>query len=283
MKKLDSYKVALIQMYSKLGQVQENVDKAERYIRQAAENGANLVMLPEMFNSGINFNNMKEDLEYAECPDGKTLTYMRGLAKELSLYMLCPLVVELEPGKYENTAFLIAPDGSLIGSYAKTHPVGDERILLQRGTRYPIFDTELGKIGISICYDTCFPEFVRRYAIQGAEIILVTAGWRGSHYYKEWWDTCMLARAIDNLVYVIAVNACGPTGDGTEMYAGRSQVVNPIGLLQKAAGVEEETVLYQTIYPKRVAAERRSNSMLYDRHPEDYINIQIRIEPSEDN
>lgn len=274
---LDSYKIALIQMYSELGKVEKNVAKADQYIRQAAGQKAKLVMLPEMFNSGVNFTCMHEDLEYAEKIDGNTLSHMRVLAKELNIYLLCPLVVLLGENIWENRAFLIDNQGQVLGSYAKTHPVGDERKLLQRGTDYPVFETELGKIGISICYDVCFPEMVRLLGVRGAEVLLVTAAWRGSHYYKEWWDICMRCRAVDNLMYVAAVNACGSTGDGSELYAGKSQVVNPVGTLLQTAGTEEETIVYQTIYPKRVAEERKNNSLLYDRHPEDYRNILMTI------
>lgn len=269
---LQHYKVALIQMYSEMGNVAYNVAKAERYIRQAAANNAKLILLPEMFHSGINFNNMREGMNYAERVDGPTLTQIRSIASELSVFILCPILVDTGNQHWENTAFLIGGCGEILGSYAKTHPVGDERILLQRGTRYPVFDTVLGKIGISICYDVCFPETTRLLALHGAEIVLVTAGWRGSHYFKEWWDINLSCRAIDNLVYVAAVNACGYTGDGTEIYAGKSQVINPIGQVQKMAGMEE-VILYQEIYPGRVAEDRAFNSVLTDRHAEDYREI----------
>ena len=270
---LKEYKLALIQMHSEWGIVASNNDKAERYIRQAAANGSKLILLPEMFHCGIDFTNMRENMDYAERIDGPTLTRFRALAAELNVYILCPVLIDTGTQQWENTAFLLGDQGELIGSYAKTHPVGDERMLLQRGTRYPVFETPLGKIGLSICYDVCFPETTRLTVLNGAEILLVVAGWRGSHYFKEWWDINLKCRALDNLVYVAAANACGPTGDGTEMYAGKSQVVNPIGQVQSMTGVEEETIVYQTIYPDRVRAERAFNSVLIDRHPEDYLEI----------
>lgn len=262
--------IAIVQMYSEFGNISGNVLKAERYVRLAAEGGAQLIILPEMFNTGVNFNDMEADMTYAEPPDGPTLRRFAELAKEKRVHILCPLLVEVERGKWENKAFLIDDEGRVLGGYAKTHPVGDERRLLLRGTSYPVFDTKLCKIGILICYDACFPETARILALQGAELILVPAAWRGSHYFKEWWDINLQCRAIDNLVYVAAANQCGCTGDGTEMYAGKSQVINPIGQVQKMAGIEEEAILYQTIYPERVAKEREFNTVLTDRHIEDY-------------
>lgn len=263
-------KIAIVQMYSKFDDVQGNVNKAESYVREAASHGAQLVVLPEMFNTGVNFNDMKADMAYAERIDGPTLSHFSQLAGELKIHLLCPILVETGLKKWENTAFLIDDEGRILGGYAKTHPVGDERILLQRGTKYPVFDTKLCKIGIVICYDACFPETTRILALNGAELVLVPAAWRGSHYFKEWWDINLQCRAIDNLFYVAAANQCGCTGDGSEMYAGKSQIINPIGQIQKMAGVEEEVILYQDIYPERVKKEREFNTVLIDRHIEDY-------------
>ena len=154
---VDSYQIALIQMYSKMGAVSENVAKAESYIRQAAAHGAVLIMLPEMFHSGVNFNNMREDMNYAEDIDGPTITHMRTLPRELSVYLLCPLVVRLGDGIWENTAYLIDRTGMVLGGYAKTHPVGDERVLLQRVTRNPEDYKEIQSVIHPS--ETCGPKF----------------------------------------------------------------------------------------------------------------------------
>lgn len=275
---MNNFKIALIQMYSEFNNVKGNVEKAEKRIREAAQKGAKLIALPEMFNTGVNFNDMMEDMKYAERTDGPTLTRFSKLAAELKVHILCPVLVDVGEKQWENTAFLIDDEGILLGGYAKTHPVGDERTLLQRGTKYPVFETKLGKIGMAICYDACFPETLRLLALNGAELLLIPAAWRGSHYFKEWWDINIQCRAIDNLCYVAAVNQCGCTGDGTEMYAGKSQIINPIGQLQAMAGVEEETIIYGDIYMDRVKKEREFNTVLIDRHPEDYVDIQRKWE-----
>lgn len=270
--------LALVQMYSEYTNVAGNNLKATKYICEAAKNGAHLIVLPEMFNTGVDFNNMKKDMEYAEPVDGPTLTHFCNLAKELSVHIVCSILVELAKGQWENSAFMIDDEGKVLGRYAKTHPVGDERILLQRGTKYPVFTTKFGKIGLLICYDASFPETARILVLNGAELILIPSAWRGSHYFKEWWDINMQCRAIDNLVYIAAVNACGCTGDGTEMYAGKSQVVNPIGQVQKMAGCEEETILYQDVYLERVAHDRKFNTVLLDRHPNDYAILSQKLQ-----
>ena len=163
---------------------------------------------------------------------------------------------------------MIDDQGTLLGGYSKTHPVGDERKYLQRGTEYPVFDTKLGKIGISICYDACFPETSRLLALKGAEVMLVPAAWRGNFYFKEWWDLNLACRALDNLMYVAAVNMIGPTGE--QYFAGKSQLCSPIGEVLCTCGVDEERILYGEVDLSRIAKEREFNTVLIDRHPEDY-------------
>ncbi len=266
--RLDSYKIAMVQMDCGLFQVSSNLEKAEQRIREAAANGAALVCLPEVFNVGYLGNRIPEMAAMAEKEDGVSLTRMKALAKELGIFILSPILFETEAG-VENTAFLIDDGGNILGHYSKTHPVGDERTYLHRGNQYPVFDTKLGKIGIVICYDACFPETVRLLTLNGAEVVLVPAAWRASFYFKEWWDLNLACRALDDLVYVAAVNRCGPSGD--EIFAGKSQIIGPVGDVQDSCGVSEEAILYGTIDLERVAKEREFNTVLIDRHPEDYL------------
>lgn len=271
---MKQFKLALVQMHSEYDSVRRNAEKAEQYVREAAGQGARLIVLPEMFNTGVNFNDMKTGMSYAEKEDGPTLTRFRRLAEELAVHILCPVLTETGVKQWENKAYLIDDEGQIVGGYAKTHPVGDERILLKRGSSYPVFATKLGRIGVLICYDACFPETSRLLALNGAELILIPAAWRGSHYFKEWWDLNIQCRAIDNLCYVAAVNQCGCTGDGSETYAGKSQIINPVGQVQAMAGIEEEIILYGNIDIDRIGTERVFNTVLSDRHPEDYGELQ---------
>ena len=122
---------------------------------------------------------------------------------------------------------------------------------IQSETNEPICSAEISirslkqnqeKIGVVICYDVCFPETVRLLTLAGAELILVPAAWRASHYFKEWWDLNLACRALDNLVYIAAINRCGLSGD--EIFAGKSQLVNPLGERLDSCGVQEEAILY---------------------------------------
>lgn len=262
------YEVALIQMDCALLDVQTNRDKAEGLIRQAATHGAKLICLPEVFNVGYLGSRIPDMMRYAEGEDGPTLKHFSSLARELGVHLLAPILFSTPEG-VENTAFLLDDRGEILGHYSKTHPVGDERTYLHRGDRYPVFDTKLGRLGVVICYDACFPETTRLLALSGAEMVLVPAAWRASFYFKEWWDIDLASCALDNLVYVAAVNRCGPSGE--EIFAGKSQLRGPLGELLCTCGVEEERILYGTIDLARIEKERAFNTVLTDRHPEDYL------------
>ena len=149
---LTSYKLALVQMDCTLFEVQANLDKAEGLVREAAAHGAKLICLPEVFQVGYFGSRIPDMMRYAEPEDGPSLTRMRALAKELEVHILAPILFSTPDG-IENAAFLLDDQGGLLGHYAKTHPVGDERTYLRRGSRYPVFETKLGRLGVVICYD----------------------------------------------------------------------------------------------------------------------------------
>lgn len=263
---LKTYPLALIQMSSEFLKRQENLEKAGEKIKEAARNGAKLICLPESFDLGYDGTRIPDMAAMAEDQDGDTLRYMKKTAADLGIHLLVPTFLRT-PAGVENSAFLIGDSGELLGGYSKTHLVGDEQRYLCRGTQYPVFETKLGKIGISICYDACFPETSRILAVKGAEVLLVPAAWRGSFYFKEWWDLNLACRALDNLMYVAAVNMAGPSGD--QFFAGKSQLCSPIGEVIGTCGVEE-AILYGEIDLSRIEKERQFNTVLRDRHPEDY-------------
>lgn len=268
---MEQYKLALVQMECEFKNVKHNVEKATAYIKEAAANGADLICLPESFNVGYFGYDVPTMKTFAETLDGFTITKMKDLAKNLKVHLIAPIMFATTDGECENTAVFIDDEGEVIGTYSKTHPVGDERKYLQRGKEYPVWDTKLGKIGILICYDVCFPEASRILALKGAELVIVPSAWRASYYFKEWWDINLSCRALDNLLYIAAVNQCGATGK--EIFAGKTQVRNPIGELLSTCNVEEEKILYQQIDLSRIKKDREFNTVLIDRHPEDYASL----------
>lgn len=264
------YKIALLQMDLPFMEIQANLDKAEAMIREAAKNNAALICLPEAFNTGYDGDQIAVMIKNAEATDGMALRRMCALAKELSVFIMAPIYLKTNDGEAENSAFLIDDNGEIIGKASKTHPVGDERSLLKRGTEYPVFSTRLGKLGMLVCYDSCFPETSRLLALGGAELILITSAWRGNYYFTEWVTTSTACRALDNLVFVAHVNRVGKTCKGEVDFAGVSQIYNPIGQLIAKLGSYEEAILYADIDLSRLKEDRAFNTVLTDRHPEDY-------------
>lgn len=262
-----SYLASFIQMDCELFDVPRNLAKAEFLIREAAGMGSSLVCLPEAFNTGYLNSAIPELKKYAEPIEGITVRTMSALAKELGVIILVPILLEVDRG-VENSAILIDEGGCVAGSYSKTHLIGEEVRHFQRGSDYPVFDTKLGAIGVSICYDVCFPETARILALKGADVILVPSAWRASSYFKEWWDLNISCRALDNLVYVGAANRCGPAGK--ESFAGKSKLCGPVGDVVCELDAEEEGAICGEIDLARLRREREFNTVMFDRHPEDY-------------
>ncbi|WP_125143042.1 carbon-nitrogen hydrolase family protein [Clostridium transplantifaecale] len=263
-------KLGLIQMDCILGDKQANLEKAETLIRNAAKQGAGMVCLPECFNTGYSAGGIRQMAEWAEPPEGNTVRRMQELAEELKIYLIAPLLLTTGPGICENSALLINDDGTLAGSYSKTHTIGDEKIYFRRGSRYPVFQTKYGKIGLLICYDMAFPEPARLLALQNAELILFPSAWRDRLNYRLMWENNLISRALDNVIFTAGINRAGVV-DGV-YFSGQSMVVDPRGsILQKAD--TGETVMIQEIDFEEILIERRVNLAMLDRHPQDYANL----------
>lgn len=245
-----------------------NLEKAEAALRKAAANGAKLVCFPESFDLGYNNTKLPEMVAYVRSGESPTLHKMCSLAKELQVHILVPMFWKNQDGKIENRAFLVDDEGSILGGYSKTHLTADERPHLVRGDVYPVFDTKLGKIGIAVCYDICFPEVSRMLALKGAQVILVPAAWRSSKYYKQWWNIDLSSRALDDLVYTVGINMTGSANEN-ETFAGCSQICDPTGE-KLCYCAQDEMILYGQIDLCRISAEREENCVLSDRQPLDY-------------
>ena len=264
------YKIALVQADFAFLKQEENLKKAEAAVRDAAKNGAALIVLPEAYNTGYDGDQVDLMIKNAETEDGKALMLMRKLANELNVFIVAPIYWRAPNGNAENRAFLINDTGNIVGAASKTHPVGDERTLLQRGKEYPVFETKLGRIGMLVCYDSCFPETSRMLVLGGTELLIIVSAWRGNHYFTRWIELSTACRALDNLVFVAHVNRVGKTSKDLAWFAGTSQVYDPLGQLMGGLNVTEEAILYTDIDLSRLEKDRAFNTVLEDRHPEDY-------------
>ncbi len=203
-----AFVIAGLRMLPERWNKQANFDKIERFAREAAGRGAQLVITPESFldgyvaNSGQNtpFHSREKYLAVGETIDGPYLTKIAGLARELRIHLLAGFA-ERRGEEMFNTVALFSPEGRLLTRYSKTHTANDEPHNA-KGTEFPVVDTPLGRLGPLICMDRQLPETSRILAIKGAQLILVPA-WG---MYGEMNTVMMRTRAYENGVWVAFVH-----------------------------------------------------------------------------
>lgn len=169
--------VASVQTAPVMGDVAANVARSIELAEQAAAQGARLVVLPELANTGYMFASRQEAHALAESvPDGPSSRAWIALAQRLGIYLVAG-IAERSGGRLYNAAIIAGPDGYL-GTYRKLHLWGDENLFFEPGDLgLPVFHTELGRIGVAICYDGWFPEVYRLLALRGADIVAVPTNW----------------------------------------------------------------------------------------------------------
>lgn len=178
----DTVRIATVNFQPIWGDKKANLNKMSKFIKEAADNGAELVLFPEMCLTGYameqNDSMLRGDrmqVKLAEPFNGESAKTIAKIAKENGIYVVYgyPEKIGNDPLNVYNSAVAIDPNGKILGSYRKVHPFGSEVIWAKTGTEPFLFDTPWGKIGISICYDTYnYPELSRYYAAKGAKIIL---------------------------------------------------------------------------------------------------------------
>ncbi len=248
-----------------------NLDRCIHFLRRAVkETKAKLLVFPESITTGFHPAMPVRDF-YEHLPHtSDMLAPIQNVCRELKIHCVLPTYERgPKPGVIYNSAFLIDSRGQNLGAYRKTHPFPTERLgaggWTTPGNRYPVFHTEIGTIGIHICYDGDFPEVSRILAVKGAQILCHPSALL--RHFPIWEGTNQM-RAYENHVYHIAVNAVGADAAGTT-YFGHSMIVSPIAqTLALARAVDD--LIYAELHPdpiKRVS-HGSDEPMLFD-HLED--------------
>lgn len=215
----------------------ENLDKAESFVADAARHGTRFVVLPEVF---LWRGPRAEERRHAEPIPGPATERLAHLARRLNLYLLAGSILE-QPAdtaaeKAFNTSLLFNPQGDIIGRYRKTHlfdiDLPGHVTIRESDTRaagddFVTVPTELGVIGMTVCYDLRFPELYRRLTWAGAEIITIPSAFTFPTGAAHW-EILVRARAIENQVYIIAPDQVGPSPSG-HIDFGNSLIVDPWG------------------------------------------------------
>ena len=199
-----------------------SLDRAAVCVERAASSGARLVVLPEMCTTGFTM----EPKRWAEGIDGPSFARLSTLAATHDVWLMAGLAMRTESG-YANVAAVFNPDGSLVATYVKQRlfGMGGEIEHYQAGSAAAVIDIDGVRVSPFVCYDLRFPELFRA-AAPWSDLIVVVANWPAAR--RAHWDALLLARAIENLVYVVGVNRTGLAG-GIQ-YDGGSAAYDPWGL-----------------------------------------------------
>ena len=223
--------VACCQFEPIVGQKDLNLARSKELILEAVKKGAQLIVLPELCNSGYVFNNREEAYALSETvPEGESVKEWERLAREKQVYIVAG-INERDGSNLYNSAVLIGPDGH-IGTYRKVHLWDKEKLFFEPGNKgISVFNTPIGRIGILICYDVWFPEAHRLCSIQGAEIIAVPTNWVPMPEQNEN-DIPMavylcMANAHSNGVFIAAANRIGE--ERGQPFLGHSVIIGPNG------------------------------------------------------
>lgn len=285
-------KIAAIQMQCSTN-LQDNLEKAEKMVRQAAGDGAQIILLPELFEREYFCQQRRYDFYHLAKPVEKNDAVQMGmrLAKELNVVLPISFY-EQDVNTLYNSIACIDADGTLSGVYRKTHIPDDhyyqEKFYFTPGnTGFKVFDTHYGKIGIGICWDQWFSETARCMALMGAEILLYPTA-IGSEPILECdsmphWRRCMQGHAAMNLMPVIAANRigkeevkpCAENGgqESSLIFYGSSFITDETGELLQTASRDQEEILTETFDLDELAAKRLEWGLFRDRRPKCYGKI----------
>jgi len=272
---------------------EENLDKAETLVRQAAAAGANVILLPELFEYPY-FCQERQYCHYSYATStaaNPAVLRFAAVAKELGVVLPISFY-EKDDNRLFNSVAMLDADGSLLGVYRKMHIPDDhyyqEKFYFTPGdTGFRVWDTAFGRVGLGICWDQWFPETARALALGGAEMLLYPTA-IGSEPILTYdsmphWRRCMQGHAAANIMPVAAANRigsetvspCKENGgqSSTLCFYGSSFITDDLGELVSVAGREEETVLCASFDLDAIAENRLGWGFFRDRRPDCYSSI----------
>lgn len=274
----------------------ENLQKYFKFMEEAANHQADLVVFPEQSLQGylpsmsqLDLSHYQYQYENAEIiSEGNAITQIIEKAKLLNLYVVFGFTEKDADYDYKlyNASVLTGPDG-FIGSYRKIHQPIDEVHIYYTGDTYPVYETKIGRIGLMICLDKAFPEAARELALAGADIIVTPLAWPyafpenfpNSEKDPNYQDHMIYdrARAMENQIFYVSSNHYGQSGRST--YIGYSNIIGPNGQILATTGNEEKIVyadvnVKQDIYTGKTVGMGGVN-LLRERKPETYRHIGI--------
>lgn len=261
--------IACVQFAPDTGEKEKNLEKMVFWIKKVMEEHphTDLIILPELSNTG--YDATKEEFEdMAESAErGKTGETIRRLAKENNCYIAYGYA-ERDGDILYNSMVLFGRKGEFVQNYRKIHPFALEKTWCCAGNEWKIAETDMGRLGMMICYDTSFPEAAGTLCRMGADMLMICSNWENPYSYD--WDLVTKSRAYDNTLFVAASNRVGK--DRKNSFFGHSCIVNPVGKVVEMIG-EEEDYIWQSVDLEETTRLRNGYyTSLKDRRPDTYLN-----------
>ncbi len=277
-------KVSAIQM-SMSENKSSNIAKAERLVRDSANNGAQIILLPELFEALYFCKDMdKKYFSWAKARENNSLIeHFALLAKELKVVILVSYFEKSKEG-YFNSLVVIDADGEVMDNYRKTHipdgPGYEEKFYFKPGdSGFKVYETAYAKIGVGICWDQWFCETARVLTLKGAEIIFYPTAIGSEPEIKldskEHWQRVQMGHAATNTVPVVVANRLGEeVGESCSLtFYGSSFITDYTGKIIAEASRDKEEVIYASFDLEEMARQREYWGLLRDRRPSAYIEL----------
>jgi omega-amidase len=261
-----SLTLSLVQMDIQIGEPDHNFAKLEELLIQAisATVKPDIILFPEMWNTGYA---LAEIHQLADVGGARTKAFISDFARKHQVNIIAGSIADKQGDQVLNTIYAFGRDGLTIGDYSKIHlfRLMDEEKYLGSGDKIGSMHIDGIPAGAMICYDIRFPELARKLALEGAQILFVPAEW--PHPRLHHWRTLLMARAIENQMYVVSCNRVGKSG--TAEFFGHSMIINPWGEVI-AEGGESEEIIQATVELSEVERVRRTIPIFEDRRPHLY-------------
>jgi predicted amidohydrolase len=262
-------KVACLQLRPEFGEVERNLDHAAPFVQEAARQGAQIVVLPELYSSGYVMGSREEALRRAEpVPEGPSTQFLRRLAASTASVLVMGLP-ERDGDRVYNSCVLVTPSGE-VTRYRKIHLFYKETEWFDPGEEPPpVVDVGGLKVGLMICWDWIFPEVARTLALAGAEILA-----HPSNLVLPYCQDAMVTRCLENRVFAITCNRIGreARADLDLTFTGRSQITAPDGKRLARGDPDREQILVAEIRPEEARNKKATeyNDLFRQRRPQLY-------------
>ena len=262
-------KILIVQNAPVINQKEENLKSVEKMLSRHAKERFDLIILPELFAAGWHPESFVQNAETIE--NSPTLDLLKETAKKFKSNVIGgSFVLKENDNTYRNACPFIDRNGNILGMYYKMHLFShflyNEGKYITNGEKGLLANSDIGKIGISICYDIRFPELFREYAYNGADLLVEVAAW--PKYRQDHWKTLARARAIENQSFMIAVSQSGHI-QGDEWNLGHSTVIAPYGEIICETGFDACTKIVE-IDLNEARKLKKDFNILKDRQPLPY-------------